>query len=353
MENKFSPLPVVLVSGFLGAGKTTLMRHLIRDAAGRGLRAALVVNEFGVADVDSSILREADAELLGSLAGGCACCTGQEELLFTLMEIGENHRKAQREGGKITDVLFIEASGLADPVLMFDALTVAHLLPLLRIASAIAVVDASRLPEIRRAEAGATPSQLTPLLTRQVALADIIALNKIDVAFRTEERATNEREGMTRLREISPDAVIYPTKGANISTEELWARVAETKQGARQLERSPMPYEAGEAAHAHYQTIVVPMNEPIGHADLEHQLRTLGTEVWRAKGFLKVEGIEGLCLMQYTGAALTGEAVCEVTRFQAPPSYPTPDPNLVFIGPHLDRGKLMRDFGRRNVVTLL
>ncbi len=81
------PLPIVLVAGFLGSGKTTLMRRLILDARQRNLRLSVVVNEFGAADVDSNILREADAELIASISGGCACCTGQDDFAETLLEI--------------------------------------------------------------------------------------------------------------------------------------------------------------------------------------------------------------------------------------------------------------------------
>ena len=69
-------LPIILVTGFLGAGKTTLMRRLIQDGHERGLKLCVVVNEFGMADVDGHILKEADAELLASITGGCACCSG-------------------------------------------------------------------------------------------------------------------------------------------------------------------------------------------------------------------------------------------------------------------------------------
>jgi G3E family GTPase len=86
------PVPILLVGGFLGSGKTTLMRRLIVDAQQRGLKIAVIVNEFGATDIDSNILRELEREaaneILTGIAGGCACCTGQDELQWTLLEIG-------------------------------------------------------------------------------------------------------------------------------------------------------------------------------------------------------------------------------------------------------------------------
>lgn len=83
--NKNETNSLVLVAGFLGAGKTTLMRRLIRNGHAHGLKLSLVVNEFGVADIDSQLLHDSGAELASSLAGGCACCSGQEEMVWTLL----------------------------------------------------------------------------------------------------------------------------------------------------------------------------------------------------------------------------------------------------------------------------
>src|SRR5690606_15248355 len=92
-------LPVVLVAGFLGAGKTTLIRGLIQDGHARGLKLCVVVNEFGAAAVAGDILEEAGAELLASLTGGCACCSGQDDLHDTILEI------ALRPQGQQPDVV--------------------------------------------------------------------------------------------------------------------------------------------------------------------------------------------------------------------------------------------------------
>lgn len=141
-----STLPVILVAGFLGAGKTTLMRRLIRDGHARGLKLCVVVNEFGAADVDGHILREADAELLASITGGCACCSGQDDFHDTILEI------ALRPQDQKPDVVLVEASGLADPSLMLEVLTSPELLPRVRVTKIICVADAARPAEYSAAE---------------------------------------------------------------------------------------------------------------------------------------------------------------------------------------------------------
>jgi G3E family GTPase len=188
-------IPVILVSGFLGAGKTTLMRRLILDAREKNIRIAVIVNEFGASDVDSNILRElereaersgeAASEILSGIAGGCACCSGQAELHQTLLEIGE--RLENRP-----DVILMEASGLADPVLLLDVITAAQLLPLLEIGGMISVADASRMQYLQ--------SHLAPLLRRQTQLADLVVLNKSDVAESGQVEAWRHALMSSRLR---------------------------------------------------------------------------------------------------------------------------------------------------------
>jgi len=76
------------------------MRYLIRDAAQRGIKVGVVINEFGVADIDGSILTETGADMLGALAGGCACCSSQDEMIWTMIDLGRRPREEQPDVGK-------------------------------------------------------------------------------------------------------------------------------------------------------------------------------------------------------------------------------------------------------------
>jgi G3E family GTPase len=315
-------LPIALVTGFLGSGKTTFMRHLIRDAAARGIKVGVVINEFGVADIDGSILRETGADMLGALAGGCACCSSQDEMIWTMIELGRLPREEQ------PDVVLLESSGLADPLVMLDGLTVAALLPLVRVASITAVVDSLRLPEQK------TPDgRIAPLLQRSVALADLVVANKADVAFRGEKEGEKVEVEAT-LRAMNPNARIEFAKAGNIDLEAFWDRILKTDAA----------YDApgaGEAVHGHAQTIVLPMRKPVLREDLEAALRGLGPEVWRAKGFVRISGENDLFLVQFTGV---DGGRFEIDRFEARVLNALPPSELVFIGPALDKEALWRDF---------
>jgi G3E family GTPase len=316
-------LPVLLVSGFLGSGKTTLMRRLILDAQARGLRVSVIVNEFGAADVDSHILREADAELIASIAGGCACCTGQDDLHQALLEI------ASRPPTERPDAILMEASGLADPILLLDVLTAAQLLKLLRPTALVSVVDSVRWNELA--------SSLGPLLRRQIQLADWIVLNKTDLA--TPNQLTQIAE---RLTQLNDKAQLVRAEQAQFDLTPLWQQLQH--QGTLQRPQSTLI--DGEAAtssrHADSHTVVCPLPHPVERARLEAALQGLGPEVWRAKGFVRLRGESGLQLVQFTGSTSGG-------RYQIAPFYLThgamePETSLVFLGAALDAAKLQQQF---------
>src|SRR6185437_11367624 len=102
-------IPVTVVTGFLGAGKTTLVRSFLQTEEGRG--TAVVVNEFGAAGIDDALLR-ASADETVLLGNGCLCCTVRSDLQIALRKL-----VMERERGEVPDFrrVVIETSGLADP----------------------------------------------------------------------------------------------------------------------------------------------------------------------------------------------------------------------------------------------
>jgi len=322
-------IPVILVSGFLGAGKTTLMRRVIEDANQRGLKVSVIVNEFGVTNIDSVLLQ--DAELVSSVSGGCACCSGQEDFLEVLVDI------ADREGDDRPDVVVIEASGLADPLLMLDCLTVAHLVPLMRLGALLTVVDYSRLLMVR--------DEVAPLLVRQLQLADFIILNKIDISFEPKNKRTKIEDVQTEIQKLNQHAAIIPTKGCVIDMKRVW-KIVEQKRPY--LSSS---HDGTEAPHAHYQTVACPLTHPVQRAGFEAVIREIDPRIWRIKGFLNIEGEREMFLFQYTGGPGGAHHLLEPFRFHS--DTQRPPATLVFIGPDLDRDKILRDFSGSFLLKML
>jgi G3E family GTPase len=323
-----------LVGGFLGSGKTTLMRRLIVDAQARELKIAVIVNEFGATDIDSNILRELEREtaneILTGIAGGCACCTGQDELHWTLLEIG------QRSDESRPDIILMEASGVADPILLLDVTTATQLLPLVRPALLIGVVDVERYADLH--------ADVAPLLRRQVQMADVIVLNKIDLATSAQIEKTQEE-----LAQLNPHARIEAAVHCEVDCGLLWQRGLQETLGndVQRVLESEVGSEP--APHTHFQTVVCPLPHPIERAGFEAALQNLPPDVWRAKGFVYLRG-EGLHLLQYTGGGAQGRY--QLAPYRLPVGTQEPETSVVFIGAALDRNAILHSF-RSSLLTML
>ena len=160
-------VPVTIVTGFLGAGKTTLIRNLIETDEGAG--TALIVNEFGEVGVDDALLRTGSEEVR-LLGRGCLCCAAQTELHVTLRELYD-----ERERGRIPKFrrVIVETSGLADPTPALQALpTDRTLSEHYTLRGLIAVIDAATALET---------AERHDEWHRQAALADRFILTKTDL----------------------------------------------------------------------------------------------------------------------------------------------------------------------------
>lgn len=197
IQNTPKKLPVTVLTGYLGSGKTTLLNRILSENHGK--RYAVIVNEFGEIGIDNDLIIESDEEIY-EMNNGCVCCTVRGDLIRILESLMQRSHRF--------DAIIIETTGLADPIpvaqtfFMDDTVHEKTALD-----SVIAVVDAKHLPlqlkESREAE-------------DQIAFADIVLLNKIDLV--------NERERAhveSLILAINPRAVLYATERANISLDKL------------------------------------------------------------------------------------------------------------------------------------
>ena len=155
-------IPFTVIGGFLGAGKTTLLNRLL--AGGTGRRFAVLVNDFGALDIDGALIAAHGGDTI-SLANGCLCCTIGDSLVTTLLALLERPERF--------DHIVVEASGVADPGRIAD---IAVIEPRLMRDGVIVVVDAA---EVRMR---AADRRVGDTVTRQLAAADLLLLNKLDLA---------------------------------------------------------------------------------------------------------------------------------------------------------------------------
>lgn len=155
------PLPLTILGGYLGAGKTTMLNHLLRHAGGR--RIAVVVNDFGAVNIDADLI-EARNEQAISLAGGCVCCGFGDDLLDTLRTL--------RDAPQPFDHLVIETSGVALPA---NLRATVSLLPGVAVAATIVLADAESV----RRQAG--DRYVGDTVRAQLQAADLLLLTKGDL----------------------------------------------------------------------------------------------------------------------------------------------------------------------------
>jgi G3E family GTPase len=263
-------VPVVLVSGFLGSGKTTLVRHLLADARRRGVRVAVISNELGELGIDAALLGSApDAAV--ELAGGCICCRLSDAFLETLEDL---HLRVK------PDRVIVETSGVALP---YETQLQLWREPVSRwIGDDVAVVVVS-------AEQLASEIAGDDLFAQQVSSADLLVLNQLDRVAASEVPALE-----ARLRALEPEAPILRAEHAQVEPDLLFPPDPTGLRAARRVRaEAPPPH-----THEKFETNEIALEPGLSCAALLARLRALGA--LRIKGF--AETAEGLRLVQGVGA---------------------------------------------------
>jgi G3E family GTPase len=270
-------LPVTVVTGFLGSGKTTLVRQFLRTPEGRG--TALIVNEFGSVGIDDALLRETTDEVT-LLGNGCLCCNTRSDLQVALRRL-----VADRDRGKIPYFgrVLIETSGLADlsPILQTFS-TDRALGGEFAIEVVLAVVDAAT---------GLRNLAKAPEARKQVMLADRLAVSKVDLA-----KSGEKRRLLAKLKTLNPRAEIDLVLDGKIEPRHL----IESGQDVATAKRSNF---MAEAVHSDgIVSFVMREKKPVEWPTFQRAMETLvglrGPDILRVKGFLNLAGSKGPVVYQ-------------------------------------------------------
>jgi len=218
-KNVDERIPVTVLSGYLGAGKTTIMNHVLNNR--EGLRVAVIVNDLGEVNIDADLIRDGGGlshtdEKLVEMSNGCICCTLREDLLVEVEKLAREKR---------FDYILIESTGIGEPVPVAQTFTYVDeengidLTRLTRLDTMVTVVDApqfwqdyySRETLLDRGQAAGEEDMrgIVHLLTDQVEFCDVLIINKVDLVNAAELERLEKA-----LRALQPDArLIHSTYG--------------------------------------------------------------------------------------------------------------------------------------------
>lgn len=243
-------IPVIVIGGYLGAGKTTLVNHLLRNADSR--KIAILVNEFGDLPIDADLIEAQDDELI-AISGGCICCSFGSDMTAALIKLSELN--------PVPDSVVIEASGVAMPGAVAASIS---FLEGFSLSGVVVLADSERI------RAQVADEYLGDTVLRQISDADLIVQTKIDLIPYT---IVQEVRGL--LTSANPTAQIFATSQGKLPPEVI---LGVKMVGGQVLASSHA--DAGYESHVFTQIVACDPDR------LAEDLATSGLGIIRAKGFV-------------------------------------------------------------------
>jgi G3E family GTPase len=345
MNAKHMRIPVTLVTGFLGTGKTTLLNRLLNEAHGK--RMAVIENEFGEVSIDDALLVDSNQTVF-KMSNGCLCCTINGDLVATLLDLVERRSEF--------DHVVIETTGVANPGPVIQTFIVNEdIAETFELDAVVTLVDAKHLEkhfESKECKA-------------QIAFADIVVLNKLDLVSEEEALATERR-----IRELNSLAFLLKTQRSQVELSQILNQHASSRDltvvaDDHGHEHDHCDHDHGhehghcEHEHGHHDS------HAHGHLHTHHHdediqsvgcelagdidqgsfntwfgqlIQTKGDDIFRCKGILSVNGRDHRVVVQ------TVHRVSEVTSGAKWEAGDTHVSKIVFIGKGLDRSALLSGF---------
>jgi len=258
------PAPVIVIGGFLGAGKTTLLNYILSE--NHGVRAGVLVNDFGAINIDAKLVVGVDADTV-SLTNGCVCCSIRDDLIPACL--------ALLQRSKPPELLIVETSGVSEPMQVANTFMVPEIERVMALDSLLTIVDAEQFPGLMR-------GKMAALARTQVEDADMIVLNKVDLVDSKELAAVK-----SQLHDVAPRLRILEATSGRIPLNLMMGSGIHSVSRVQHATASHG--QTGQLTGHPFSTWHWTSDMPLSLPKLRSVIEALPDTIYRAKGIVYLE----------------------------------------------------------------